>query len=240
MLSGSLVAIVTPMLPGGALDFAALARLIDFHIGQRHLGHRHRRHDRRVAHGQRRRALPVHPGGDRPRGRAHSRHRGHGRQLDRRSDRADAFREGGRRGGVPVGRAVLQQADAGRHVPAFPDDRRSGRPAARAVQRARAARSRTSRTRPCCGWPKFPGIIGIKDATSDLVRAAATCCNRLPAAREFALYSGNDDTALPFMLLGGDGVISVTANVAPRADVARCARPRSPATSRRRARRTRG
>jgi 4-hydroxy-tetrahydrodipicolinate synthase len=40
--------------------------------------------------------------------------------------------------------------------------------------------------------------------------------NRLPAAREFALYSGNDDTALAFMLLGGHGVISVTANVAPR------------------------
>ena len=33
MLSGSLVAIVTPMLPGGALDFPALARLIDFHTG---------------------------------------------------------------------------------------------------------------------------------------------------------------------------------------------------------------
>jgi len=32
MLSGSLVAIVTPMQPGGALDFAALSRLIDFHV----------------------------------------------------------------------------------------------------------------------------------------------------------------------------------------------------------------
>ena len=65
---------------------------------------------------------------------------------------------------------------------------------------------------------EVPGIVGLKDATSDLVRHV-DLRNRLPAAREFALYSGNDDTALPFMLLGGHGVISVTANVAPRADV---------------------
>ncbi len=58
-----------------------------------------------------------------------------------------------------------------------------------------------------------PGIIGLKDATSDLARAA-DLLKRLPP--EFALYSGNDDTALALMLLGGHGVISVTANVAPR------------------------
>jgi 4-hydroxy-tetrahydrodipicolinate synthase len=69
---------------------------------------------------------------------------------------------------------------------------------------------------------EIPGVAGIKDATSDLVRLV-DLTNRLPAAREFALYSGNDDTALPFMLLGGDGVISVTANVAPRAVSEVCA-----------------
>jgi len=62
----------------------------------------------------------------------------------------------------------------------------------------------------------------MKDATSDLVRLVELR-NRLPAAQEFALYSGNDDTALPFMLLGGDGVVSVTANVAPRAMSEVCA-----------------
>ncbi|HSV18596.1 MAG TPA: 4-hydroxy-tetrahydrodipicolinate synthase [Casimicrobiaceae bacterium] len=60
----------------------------------------------------------------------------------------------------------------------------------------------------------LPGIVGIKDATSDLVRHVELM-KRLPAGKPFALYSGNDDTALAYMLLGGHGVISVTANVAP-------------------------
>src|SRR4051812_21993613 len=69
---------------------------------------------------------------------------------------------------------------------------------------------------------EIPGIVGMKDATSDLVRLV-DLRNRLPAGRDFTLYSGNDDTALPFMLLGGDGVISVTANVAPKAVSEVCA-----------------
>jgi 4-hydroxy-tetrahydrodipicolinate synthase len=71
---------------------------------------------------------------------------------------------------------------------------------------------------------EVPGIAGIKDATSDMTRHIELI-RRLPAEREFALYSGNDDTALPFILLGGHGVISVTANVAPRlmADMCRAA-----------------
>ena len=62
---------------------------------------------------------------------------------------------------------------------------------------------------------EIPGIAGIKDATSDLVRLV-DLQRRLPAGREFALYSGNDDTALAFMLLGGHGVVSVSANVVPK------------------------
>ena len=58
-----------------------------------------------------------------------------------------------------------------------------------------------------------PGIVGIKDATGDLARAS-DLLKRLPS--HFAVYSGNDDTALAMMLLGGHGVISVTANVAPK------------------------
>jgi 4-hydroxy-tetrahydrodipicolinate synthase len=60
---------------------------------------------------------------------------------------------------------------------------------------------------------QVPGIVGLKDATGDLARAA-DLLRRLP--KSFALYSGNDDSALALMLLGGHGVISVTANVAPR------------------------
>ncbi len=61
---------------------------------------------------------------------------------------------------------------------------------------------------------ELPNITGIKDATGDLGRGT-DLINRAPAG--FALYSGDDATALPFMLLGGHGVISVTANVAPQA-----------------------
>ena len=60
---------------------------------------------------------------------------------------------------------------------------------------------------------QVPGIVGIKDATGDAARAA-DLLKRAP--KSFAVYSGNDDSALALMLLGGHGVISVTANVAPR------------------------
>jgi len=59
---------------------------------------------------------------------------------------------------------------------------------------------------------EVPGIIGLKDATGDLPRGADLLA-RLPAG--FAVYSGNDDSALALMAVGGHGVISVTANVAP-------------------------
>ena len=58
-----------------------------------------------------------------------------------------------------------------------------------------------------------PGIVGIKDATGDLARGA-DLLRRAP--KQFAVYSGNDDSALALMLVGGHGVISVTANVTPR------------------------
>ena len=58
------------------------------------------------------------------------------------------------------------------------------------------------------------GIVGLKDATSDMVRHVEMM-RRMPMGKPFSLLSGNDDTALAYMLLGGNGVISVTANVAP-------------------------
>jgi 4-hydroxy-tetrahydrodipicolinate synthase len=65
-----------------------------------------------------------------------------------------------------------------------------------------------------------PGIVGLKDATGDMPRAA-DLLSRVPEG--FALYSGNDDSALALMALGGHGVISVTANVAPRGMAELCA-----------------
>ncbi len=60
---------------------------------------------------------------------------------------------------------------------------------------------------------EVPGVIGIKDATANIERAT-DLIKRAP--KEFAIYSGEDSTALAVILLGGHGVISVTANVAPR------------------------
>jgi 4-hydroxy-tetrahydrodipicolinate synthase len=56
-------------------------------------------------------------------------------------------------------------------------------------------------------------IVGIKDATGGIERGTDLLL-RVPA--DFAVYSGDDGSALALMLLGGKGVISVTANVAPR------------------------
>ena len=55
-------------------------------------------------------------------------------------------------------------------------------------------------------------IVGIKDATGSIERNS-DLINRVPP--EFAVYSGDDASALGCLLLGGKGVISVTANVAP-------------------------
>ncbi len=60
---------------------------------------------------------------------------------------------------------------------------------------------------------EVPGVIGIKDATGSMERAA-DLLRRAP--KNFSLYSGDDASAMPFLLLGGHGVISVTANVAPK------------------------
>lgn len=66
---------------------------------------------------------------------------------------------------------------------------------------------------------EFDNIIGIKEATGDLARAQAL----LPLTQHgFALYSGDDASAAEFMLMGGQGNISVTANVAPRAMARLC------------------
>ncbi|MCX7229435.1 MAG: 4-hydroxy-tetrahydrodipicolinate synthase [Burkholderiales bacterium] len=67
---------------------------------------------------------------------------------------------------------------------------------------------------------EVPGIVGLKDATGDMPRVS-DLLSRVPAS--FALYSGNDDSALALMALGGHGVISVTANVAPREMAQLCA-----------------
>ena len=61
---------------------------------------------------------------------------------------------------------------------------------------------------------QLPGVIGLKEASGSIERAAWLIKQ---APKGFAIYSGDDSTAVALMLLGGQGNVSVTANVAPRA-----------------------
>jgi 4-hydroxy-tetrahydrodipicolinate synthase len=60
---------------------------------------------------------------------------------------------------------------------------------------------------------KVPGIVGIKEATGNIERAQ-WLIKEVPEG--FAIYSGDDPTAVALMLCGGHGNVSVTANIAPR------------------------
>jgi 4-hydroxy-tetrahydrodipicolinate synthase len=60
---------------------------------------------------------------------------------------------------------------------------------------------------------EIPGIIGIKEASGKTERVT-DILNR--CGNDFAIYSGDDETGLTSLLLGGQGIISVTANIAPR------------------------
>jgi len=60
---------------------------------------------------------------------------------------------------------------------------------------------------------KHPNIVGVKDATADLVRPLRT---KLACGAGFCQLSGEDATAVPFLSQGGHGCISVTSNIAPK------------------------
>ena len=60
---------------------------------------------------------------------------------------------------------------------------------------------------------KIKNIIGVKDATNDLFRPLLT---RTKIKKDFCYLSGEDGTALAYLIQGGNGCISVTANIAPK------------------------
>lgn len=65
-----------------------------------------------------------------------------------------------------------------------------------------------------------PNIVGIKDATGDVARGRDLIAR---CRSDFAVYSGDDATAIELILAGGKGDISVTANIAPKAMSELCA-----------------
>ncbi len=71
---------------------------------------------------------------------------------------------------------------------------------------------------------QVPNIVGIKESTSNIERITDLMM-RMPEG--FLVFSGNDDSALAYILLGAHGVVSVTANVAPRLMHEMCAAARA-------------
>jgi 4-hydroxy-tetrahydrodipicolinate synthase len=219
MIKGSLVAIVSPMHDDGSLDFDAYRRLIDWHVAEGTSAI--------VAVGTTGESPTVTPNE-------------HGELIRVAVEAA--------RGRVPViagtgGNSTAEAIELTRHakhvgadatlqvVPYYNKPTQEGlyqhfRKIAETVDLPVILYNVPSRTvadmstDTTLRLAQVPGIVGLKDATGDLARGAQLL-KYLPPS--FALYSGNDDSALALMLLGGHGVISVTANVAPRQMSEMCA-----------------
>jgi 4-hydroxy-tetrahydrodipicolinate synthase len=210
---GSIVALVTPMHEDGSVDYPALRKLIDWHIAEGTdcigvvgttgesptVNVEEHCEIIRVSVEQAAGACPSWPAAaPTPRPRPSS-----WRALPRRSGRQPA-----------AGGALLQQAHA----------RRASTSTSRPLPRPRATCPWCSTTCPAAAvadmqhdtvlrLAQVPGIVGIKEATGNIERAQ-WLIRDLP--KGFAVYSGDDPTAVALMLCGGHGNISVTANVAPR------------------------
>lgn len=211
-LKGSLVAIVTPMHEDGALDLDAFRKLIDWHIAEGTDGivvvgttgesptvdfEEHRLLiDMAVAHAAKRIAVVAGTGANSTR---------EAIELAEHAQRAGAdasltvvpyYNRPTQEGLYRHFRTIAEKVDMPHILYNVP-----GRTVAD-LQNDTALR-----------LAELPNIVGIKDATGNMERAS-DLMRRKPA--EFRVFSGDDGTGLALMLLGGDGVISVTANAAPR------------------------
>jgi 4-hydroxy-tetrahydrodipicolinate synthase len=219
MLTGSIVAIVTPMQPGGELDLPALRRLIDHHVANGTSGI--------VIVGTTGESPTVDVDEHRLLIRTAVEHAG-GRIAVIAGTGANATREAveltryAREVGAASCLSVVpyynkpSQEGLYQHFRAVAE---VGLPVILYNVPGRTVADLANDT--VLRLAELPNVAGLKDATGDLVRHVELVTAL--RGRDFALYSGNDDTALPYILLGGHGVISVTANVAPRAVADMCA-----------------
>ena len=217
-ITGSIVALVTPMHDDGSVDYDALRRLIDWHI----------------AEGTHASASSARPANRRPSPSTSTARSSASRSSTRaaacRSWPAPAATRPPRRSSCRASRSRSAPTARCRSCPTTTSRRRK---ASTATSR-RSPRPSTSRwcstTCPArtvadmqaetvLRLAQVPGIVGVKEASGDIVRAAALIRD-VPAG--FSIYSGDDDSAIALMLLGGHGNVSVTANVAPRAMQALC------------------
>jgi 4-hydroxy-tetrahydrodipicolinate synthase len=221
MLQGSLVAIVTPMRPGGALDLDALRALIDWHVAEGTAG-----------------IVIVGTTGESPTvdwdehclliktAVEHAAKRvpviaGTGANATRE---AVLLTEYAKKVGADSCLSVVPyynkptQEGLFRH---FSEVAKVGLPVILYNVPGRTVADLANDT--VLRLADVPGIVGIKDATADLGRLSELVRGlEAKGRRDFAVYSGEDITALPLMMMGGHGVISVTANVAPGLMSAMC------------------
>ncbi|WP_434633488.1 4-hydroxy-tetrahydrodipicolinate synthase [Chromobacterium sp. CV08] len=212
MLTGSLVALVTPMSNDGAVDFAALQRLVEFHIENGTSGivavgttgesatlsvEEHIEVVKAVAEYAKGRVKVIAGAG----GNATS----EAIELGRLSAEAGADMV---LSVVPYYNKPTQEGIY-QHFKAIADA--SPLPVILYNVPGRTVADMSNDT--ALRLAAHPNIVGLKDATGDIGRA---CDLALRAPADFALYSGDDATGMAFMLCGGHGVISVTANIAPK------------------------
>jgi 4-hydroxy-tetrahydrodipicolinate synthase len=210
-LRGSIVALITPMDADGAIDDAALARLVDFHVGAGTTAI--------VAVGTTGESATL----------DEAEHCAViGRCVELAAGRIPVIAGTGANAtaeAIRLTRCAQQVgADAALLVtPYYNKPTQAGliahyRAVAEAVDLPQILYNVPGRT-ACDMLPEttavlaeVENIVGLKDATGDLTRVTQL---RALCGPDFALYSGDDGTGCEFMLRGGDGVISVTNNVAP-------------------------
>ena len=212
MITGSLVAIVTPMRDDGALDLAAFRKLIDWHVAEGTDGivvvgttgesptvdfDEHKELIRiAVQHSKGRIPIIAGTGGN-------------------STAEAIELTESAKKAGATASLSVVPYYNK----PTQEGSYRHFRKIAETVDLPMILYNVPARTvadlenDTVLRLAEVPGIIGIKDASANIERGT-DLIRRMP--RNFAIYSGEDVTAVALILLGGHGVISVTANVAPK------------------------
>ena len=221
MLRGSIVALVTPMSPSGEVDWSSLSRLVEYHVasgtsaivavgttgesvtlsGAEHIAVVERCVE--LAAGR----IPVIAG-------CGSNNTAHAIELARRFEQSSVV------AGLSVTPYYNKPTQEGlyRHYCAIAEA--SGLP--QILYNVPGRTGCDLKPETVGRLASQAGIIGLKEATGDLTR---TPLLRELCGADFALYSGDDETGCDFMLQGGDGVISVTTNIAAAlmADMCRAA-----------------
>jgi 4-hydroxy-tetrahydrodipicolinate synthase len=211
-LTGSMVAIVTPMHDDGSLDFDAFRKLIDWHIAEGTDGivvvgttgesptvdfdEHHQLIKAAVEHARKRVPIVAGTGANSTREAIELAQYAKQAGADASLSVVPYYNKPTQEGLYRHFRAIAEAVDIPLIVYNVP-----GRTVA------------DLQTETMVRLADVPHIVGLKDATANLERGAELL-RQLP--KHVAVYSGDDATGLALMLLGGHGVISVTANVAPK------------------------